>query len=230
MHYNAPISPLSSQKARAHDDLCARVCCKDIDNTQYDHQDIEVGHDGRVENDSSVASDHHQDATSTCHDRQECPICMEDFLPGQLVSWSANTSSCQHAFHHVCIKEWLLRNSQCPFCREIFLCVDVPGLNVLKKATFRQCTLKRATVAANTYFCLQSGLVQIRDMRKKSQDGNGQTQIPRSLVTIDNEIVKLIGRTVKRRELSEWRGLHNSSEQKQEETVQICPQAIQASS
>ena len=36
----------------------------------------------------------------------ECPICLEKFSTGQIVSFSANPT-CSHVFHHKCIKEWL---------------------------------------------------------------------------------------------------------------------------
>ena len=36
---------------------------------------------------------------------KECPICMEDFKPNEIVSWSPDDqTSCQHFFHHECIK------------------------------------------------------------------------------------------------------------------------------
>ena len=38
-------------------------------------------------------------------DEKECPICMEAFEVGDIVSWSPNTEvSCRHVFHHECIK------------------------------------------------------------------------------------------------------------------------------
>jgi hypothetical protein len=43
---------------------------------------------------------------------KECPICMEEFHVNDIVSWSPdNQTSCQHFFHHECIKG----KRHCPF-------------------------------------------------------------------------------------------------------------------
>lgn len=61
------------------------------------------------------------------NDNRECSICMEPFQVNQIVSWSSqSTGRCNHVFHHECIKEWLLRHTDCPCCRTTFLPVDCP--------------------------------------------------------------------------------------------------------
>lgn len=52
-------------------------------------------------------------------DTQECPICMSSFQEDDTVSWSQNRN-CRHAFHHSCIMPWLLKDCQCPICRQPF--------------------------------------------------------------------------------------------------------------
>ena len=61
--------------------------------------------------------------TTTASSADSCSICFSRFKPNQLVSWSCNPS-CRHVYHHVCIKEWLLRKSDCPFCRQVILPLD----------------------------------------------------------------------------------------------------------
>mmetsp|Transcript_44051 Transcript_44051/g.121934 ORF Transcript_44051/g.121934 Transcript_44051/m.121934 type:complete len:318 (+) Transcript_44051:68-1021(+) len=42
-----------------------------------------------------------------------CPICMEDFVPHELV----RTLRCFHLFHSSCAEQWLKENGNCPVCR-----------------------------------------------------------------------------------------------------------------
>ena len=67
----------------------------------------------------SSGNNHHQ--SPSC--QEECPICYDDFCAGDIVSWSPNPS-CNHVFHHACIKQWLLQHEGCPFCRTAFLPID----------------------------------------------------------------------------------------------------------
>jgi len=41
---------------------------------------------------------------------KECPVCMDPLKVGDVVSWSPS-QNCEHAFHHECIKEWLLQHT-----------------------------------------------------------------------------------------------------------------------
>ena len=44
----------------------------------------------------------------------QCIICMEEFEKGEKV----NLLPCQHIFHINCIKQWLLKQKTCPFCKK----------------------------------------------------------------------------------------------------------------
>lgn len=61
-----------------------------------------------------------------------CSICLNEFQDEEIVS---KLPECKHIFHKECIREWLLRNHICPFCR-----------NDVKKALRRK---KRAMIHAN---------------------------------------------------------------------------------
>jgi hypothetical protein len=57
------------------------------------------------------------------HGGQMCPICLEDYVAGDNVSWS-RYQNCHHAFHKTCIEGWLKqldREGCCPFCRGPYL-------------------------------------------------------------------------------------------------------------
>jgi len=49
-----------------------------------------------------------------------CPICMDDYEPGDEICWSKN-KNCHHAFHLDCMVNWLMNNDDCPLCREEYL-------------------------------------------------------------------------------------------------------------
>lgn len=116
-------------------------------------------------------------------DERECPICMEQFEEGDVVSWSSY-EACSHTYHHQCIKEWLLRHNNCPFCREIFLPVDNVHTKITMKV-FKELSDLRARRAEKTYYCIQDGLVTLADKcystacaRKTSSSSNFTTTQP----------------------------------------------------
>lgn len=54
-------------------------------------------------------------------DQQEsriCSICLDMIRCSELIAYS---EECQHIFHESCLLEWLMRCSNCPECRQIFL-------------------------------------------------------------------------------------------------------------
>ena len=57
-----------------------------------------------------------------------CDICLMDYEVGEEVAWSPN-DACVHAFHKDCIVDWLLRNENCPLCRNDYLHVSANGSN-----------------------------------------------------------------------------------------------------
>ncbi|MGV2389904.1 MAG UNVERIFIED_CONTAM: hypothetical protein LVR29_21520 [Microcystis novacekii LVE1205-3] len=46
----------------------------------------------------------------------QCPICLEEFMNGQIVNKNHN-----HVFHQSCLLPWLDRHLECPCCRELLL-------------------------------------------------------------------------------------------------------------
>ena len=74
----------------------------------------------------STCNDDENNITINRHNHNnECPICLNHFHIGQIVSMSPKDTSkascsCQHIFHHVCIKEWLLKHNTCPSCRQVY--------------------------------------------------------------------------------------------------------------
>jgi Ring finger domain len=97
---------------------------------------------------------------------RECPICFEEFRVGQVISFSANPE-CRHVFHHECIKEWLLRHINCPFCRKVCLHVDEYRTNggaasmKTKPHVIQELLDKHSKRSATTYYCVRDGLVVI---------------------------------------------------------------------
>ncbi|GFH44385.1 hypothetical protein CTEN210_00859 [Chaetoceros tenuissimus] len=52
-----------------------------------------------------------------------CPICCEEYVKGDDIAWSKN-EECVHAFHTDCIVPWLMDHSDCPMCRNDYLCLE----------------------------------------------------------------------------------------------------------
>ena len=86
---------------------------------------------------------------------------MEEFQVGDRVSWS---TSCNHVYHLSCIKEWLLKKKDCPYCRNIMLQVDEEGCQADKTSLVQLFETKR-TREACTYFCKQNGLVVVCEQK-----------------------------------------------------------------
>lgn len=102
----------------------------------------------------------------------ECPICMCDLSPGEIVSWSPSTA-CVHVYHHQCIKSWLLRHRNCPSCRHVFLPPDdmgerETGHQRLSRERHSQLVDARRQRIATTYCCAESGLVVLPPTSKRS--------------------------------------------------------------
>jgi len=135
-----------------------RLVCDENEN----EDDKEHGDDG------SIAT-----ASSSATLSSSCPICMESFTVGQTVSWSTS-NDCHHVFHHSCLREWLLRHTECPCCRTTVLSVDRPKVRSQSIVTggwlFQQQLVEdelqtlaqeRAISTATSYFCIQDGLVRL---------------------------------------------------------------------
>ena len=52
----------------------------------------------------------HQETQATC------AICIARYHVGDKICWSPNPS-CEHVFHHECIRMWLEKHDDCPMCR-----------------------------------------------------------------------------------------------------------------
>ena len=59
----------------------------------------------------------------TLYNPRMCPICCEEYEKGDDIAWSKN-EDCVHAFHTDCIVPWLLEHSDCPMCRNDYLCLE----------------------------------------------------------------------------------------------------------
>ena len=55
-------------------------------------------------------------------DPKVCPICSEEYKPGDDIAWSKN-EDCIHAFHTNCIVPWLMDHDDCPMCRNDYIFV-----------------------------------------------------------------------------------------------------------
>lgn len=54
---------------------------------------------------------------------KSCPIHIEDYKAGGDIAWSKN-KNCYHAFHLDYMRNWLMKDDECPLCRGDYLCVD----------------------------------------------------------------------------------------------------------
>ena len=72
----------------------------------------------------SLRNDTSLEENSTRNDNSKiCPICCEEYKKGDDISWSKN-NECAHAFHTDCIVPWLMNHSDCPMCRNDYLCLE----------------------------------------------------------------------------------------------------------
>mmetsp|Transcript_13243 Transcript_13243/g.16850 ORF Transcript_13243/g.16850 Transcript_13243/m.16850 type:complete len:455 (+) Transcript_13243:1-1365(+) len=53
--------------------------------------------------------------------KQICPICIEKYKKGDIVSWSMCSQECAHVFHNSCIIHWLKLSNECPCCRSEYV-------------------------------------------------------------------------------------------------------------
>jgi hypothetical protein len=73
------------------------------------------------------------------HEQTNCPICLEEFSPESLVI----ALRCRHAFHAVCIRDWLLsHHHDCPFCR-----ADARDTDVMRRKAVERSAAPRSSLA-----------------------------------------------------------------------------------
>lgn len=151
---------LVSKKVEPHDKLCDTVIVSLKRNLPRKVK-LKSGRDQEAALDCSAKICTKTNELNVEHavpDTHDCPICFDSFLLDEIVSWSP-TPQCHHVFHHHCIKEWLLENKECPFCREIFIPVDrIQGnLNVRKIGELLAAQQNRLE---HCYYCVQHGIVR----------------------------------------------------------------------
>jgi Ring finger domain len=130
----------------------------------------------------TLASPSHDTAETILEEGEsghECPVCMEKFQVNDIVSWSPSPE-CEHVFHHVCIKTWLIHHDCCPYCRLNVLTVDrgttqdatrrssfggwkstVKPKDYHPREELLQMAQQRHRRLCTTYFCSEEGLVTL---------------------------------------------------------------------
>jgi hypothetical protein len=92
--------------------------------------------------------------------RAGCLICMEEFAVGSAVSWSPREGGCQHVYHAACIREWLLRHMDCPYCRQMMFPFDNSARRQIKdRAKIRMYANERTRRFDATQCCQTHGLI-----------------------------------------------------------------------
>jgi hypothetical protein len=127
--------------------------------------------DDELQDDTGDAA---QNTTSLDNDDDDhqldcCQICLQEFKVGDRVSWS---TGCNHVYHLNCIKEWLLKKKDCPYCRNIMLQIDEEGRQADNKSSLVQLFETKRTREACTYFCKQNGLVVCEQKLRSAAEGS----------------------------------------------------------
>jgi hypothetical protein len=94
------------QKLRPHDEACDKIQAAFSSAKKADVEE------GCAPTDISKTQSYDTTDTEQSFELEwsECPICMEDFTADEIISWSPDDqTSCQHFFHHECIKVRLPR-------------------------------------------------------------------------------------------------------------------------
>jgi hypothetical protein len=95
-------------------------------------------------------------------------------------------------YHHECIKEWLLRHTQCCMCKQTYLSVDTKRGRDKKSLAVAELSQQYATAAATSYYCLQNGLIRIPEsirctrtqLRQMEEHLLSVTVTPSELITL----------------------------------------------
>jgi Ring finger domain len=192
--YNSIENWVVSKQIHAHDDLCSKCLmadhnttaasataatttatpCSSSSSSSKDSVKQRIKTAGTVDmTDEEWGAGEDDDAGDEVEGGHECPICFEEFQVGDVISWSPeSTTSCTHMFHHACIKEWLLKNAGCPFCRATVLPVDrlllvrggggqqtTPGLHQI--AELLQAQEHRKKSQQDCFYCIDHGIVKL---------------------------------------------------------------------
>ena len=150
--------PASMRDNKNKDNICDNDKSKDPPN----HPARKCTVDNRATTDFESINDINSSSSSsssTDEQHEECSICFEAFRVGELISWSANPK-CSHVYHHICVKEWLRKNKECPYCREIFLPIDRHQGSVMTLKKINELILAQQTRSAHCYYCLEHGVIR----------------------------------------------------------------------
>jgi len=156
---------LISKKIADHDELCdiARRCQQE----EYGEKETTT-----VTPSSSPETIIPDDVECTAPPREEeglpseCPICFDEFKAGDIVSWTS-MQCCRHVFHHLCIKEWLQRQKECPLCREICLPSDQPNVETQSQETIQEKLTNNTRQppqqyrSSHCFCCVEHGIVNV---------------------------------------------------------------------
>jgi len=158
-----------SKRVMRHDDFCAEcvhgLATGSSGKVSSDLPTSESScHSGASPRDKYLFVDLEASSTQSTSNTIECPICLDEFKLGQIISYSPNTE-CNHVFHHECIKEWLLRHTNCPFCRNFCMHTDLirgkqHNSDVLSNH-MTECLRRHSQRLATSLFCETMGLISI---------------------------------------------------------------------
>lgn len=105
--------------------------CQQEDSKNQDEEAQQINFDTKnnimVETLQSIRSSMNSNFTDdkmqdTLNNPRICPICCEEYETGDDIAWSKNEECC-HAYHTYCILPWLMDHSDCPMCRNDYLCL-----------------------------------------------------------------------------------------------------------
>jgi hypothetical protein len=119
----------------------------------------------------------------------ECMICMDEMLPSSLVSWSSRKDGCGHAYHKDCIREWLLRHSECPYCRQVMLPIDEQyseGMPPQRRnaSTVQRLTTERIQRQNTTHYCQIHGVIAVAPKRDCCPDDDAMDHLEVTTMTM----------------------------------------------
>eukprot|EP00521_Asterionellopsis_glacialis_P009446 CAMPEP_0195287438 /NCGR_PEP_ID=MMETSP0707-20130614/4498_1 /TAXON_ID=33640 /ORGANISM="Asterionellopsis glacialis, Strain CCMP134" /LENGTH=366 /DNA_ID=CAMNT_0040347191 /DNA_START=327 /DNA_END=1427 /DNA_ORIENTATION=+ len=110
----------------------------------------------------------HNSAEDSLDEDKECPICFEEFAVGDKVAWSIS-GECHHVFHMDCIKSWLLRHTECPCCRRMYMPVDHETSDLTQKDLQAMAKI-RLRRYQSTHYCVEGGLICTDTIMAKAND------------------------------------------------------------
>lgn len=91
---------------------------------------------------------------------QECAICFEPFQAHDVISWSPNPMCCKKVFHYGCLREWLLHQNGCPWCRQTVLPMDgYSEKPVSQRKQIQDLLMAGQQRTKSCFYCIEHGIV-----------------------------------------------------------------------